>query len=62
MLHGESDMVVPFVNGKAVYDRAQSVGLSSTMITMESSGHVDWDDILTNYFTGLTTSLYYQVT
>ena len=54
-------MTVPYVNGKLVYDRAQSVGLPSTMITMEGLYHVPWDDIFKTYFTDLTTSLYQEV-
>lgn len=61
MLHGTKDMTVPYVNGKAAYDRAQSVGLPSTMITMEGLYHVPWDDIFKTYFTDLTTSLYQEV-
>ena len=62
MLHGTKDATVPYVNGKAVYDKAQSVGLSSKLITMEGLGHVPWDAVLTTYFTDLTTSLYQEVT
>ena len=43
-------------------DHTQSVGLSASMITMEGLSHVPWDDILTTYFTDLTTSLYHDVT
>ena len=62
MLHGTKDSTVPYVNGKEVYDKAQSVDLSSTLITMEGLGHVPWNDMLTTYFTDLTTSLYQEVT
>ena len=62
MLHGTADMTVPYVNGKEVYDRAQSVNLPSTLITMPGLYHVPWDDILTTYLTDLTTSLYLEVT
>ena len=62
MVHGTADTVTPYASGLAAYDRAQSVGLTSSMITMEGSEHVKWDDILTTYFTDLTTSLYEDVT
>ena len=63
MLHGTKDMTVPYVNGKAVYDRAQKVGLSSTLITIEGAGHVPMKEIMEDeYFTKFTTSLYDEVT
>ena len=62
VIHGTQDATVPYVNGKAAYERAQSVGLASTMITIEGTGHRVWNDFLTNYFTDLTTSLYQEVT
>ena len=62
MLHGTADRLVPYVNGKAVYDRAQSQKIASTMITMDGLGHVPWDDILNTYLTDMTTSLYQEVT
>ena len=62
MLHGTADMTVPYVNGKEVFDRAQSVGLPSRLITMKGLRHVPWDDIFKTYFTDLTTSLYLEVT
>ena len=62
MLHGTVDMTVPYVNGKEVYDRAQSIGLTSKLITMPGLRHVPWDDIFKTYFTDLTTSLYEEVT
>ena len=62
MLHGTVDMTVPYVNGKAVYDRAQSVGLPSKLITMDGLNHVPWDDIFKTYFTDLTTSIYLEIT
>lgn len=61
MLHGTVDTTVPYVNGKAVYDRAQDVGLSSKLITMKGLNHVPWDDIFKTYFTDLTTNLYEKV-
>ena len=61
MLHGTVDTTVPYVNGKAVYDRAQDVGLSSKMITMKGLDHVPWADIFKTYFDDLTTNLYEKV-
>jgi len=48
MLHGTADCTVPYVNGKKVYDRAQTKGLSSGLITMEGAAHVPWDVIFTS--------------
>jgi len=62
MLHGTSDFLIPYENAEAMYDRAQSVDLPSTMITMEGLGHVPMDDILIGYFTEMAFSLYLQVT
>ena len=62
MWHGILDSIVPYVNGKAVYDRAQSVDLPSTMITYGGRGHVSWDDILGSSFPDLTYSVYQLVT
>jgi len=45
VLHGTADTTVPYVDGKAVYDRAQAVGLSSELISMEGAAHVPWDVI-----------------
>lgn len=45
ILHGTADLTVPYVDGKAVYDRAQAVGLSSEIITMQGAAHVPWDVI-----------------
>ena len=59
MLHGTADMGVPYVNGKAVYDKAQSVGLPSKFITMDGQGHAD---SIKNYLTDLEKSLYLLVT
>jgi len=39
LLHGTNDVVVPYANAKAIYDRAQSVGLPSKLITIEGAGH-----------------------
>ena len=62
MLHGTADKTVPYVNGKAVYDRAQDVGLSSEFISMPGLYHVPWDEIFKTYFTDLTTNLYEKIT
>ena len=64
LFHGTEDKTTPYVNGEAIYDRAQEAGQSSTLFTMEGEGHsilgliLDDDD----YFPDLTTSLYQQVT
>ena len=62
MLHGTADMEVPYVNGKAVYDRAQKVGLASALITMPDAGHVPFGLIFNTYMTQFTTSLYQTIT
>ena len=64
LFHGTEDKTTPYVNGEAIYDRAQEAGLSSTLFTMEGEGHsilgliLDDDD----NFSDLTTSLYQQIT
>ena len=58
LLHGTADALIPYVNGLAMYDCAQSVDLSSTMITMSGLGHVPMEEVETTYITDLTTSLY----
>eukprot|EP00931_Biecheleriopsis_adriatica_P101448 TRINITY_DN76580_c0_g1_i1.p1 TRINITY_DN76580_c0_g1~~TRINITY_DN76580_c0_g1_i1.p1 ORF type:complete len:311 (+),score=51.98 TRINITY_DN76580_c0_g1_i1:169-1101(+) len=40
MVHGTEDTVVPYANGKAVYDRAQAVGITSKLITIPNGSHV----------------------
>ena len=45
MMHGTADLTVPYVDGKAVYTRAQAVGLGSELITMNGAPHVPWDVI-----------------
>ena len=61
-LHGTDDEMNPYYNGQALVDRAQSVGLSATMIRLEGLGHVPIFEILTEYFEDLTTSLYQEIT
>ena len=62
LVHGSEDTTTPYENGKAIYDRAQSVGLSSTLITIEGEGHGIMGVAIDDYFTEITTSLYQQVT
>ena len=52
----------PYVNGQAMVDRAQSVGLSATMIELTDLGHVPIWEILSDYFEDLTTTLYQEIT
>merc|ERR1719446_271288 len=40
MVHGTADTIVPYVNGKAVFDRAQASGIKSKLITIPNAGHV----------------------
>jgi len=58
LIHGTHDTVTPYANAKLLYDRAQSVGLSSKMITIEGGGHGTWKKVQENHFADLTTSLY----
>ena len=58
MLHGTEDTYVPYVNGKAVYDRARHIGLGSLLVTMDGLGHAPWDALFDTYFTDFTTSLF----
>merc|ERR1712151_543895 len=45
MVHGTADLTVPYVNAKAVFDRAQSVGLKSKLITIPGGGHVPFQQL-----------------
>lgn len=45
MVHGTADSTVPYVNGKAVYDRAQAAGIKSKLITIPGAGHVPFDQL-----------------
>ena len=58
LLHGTDDTMTPYASGKAIYDQAQSVGLSSTLITIEGEGHMIEQAIFANYFDEMTTALY----
>ena len=64
LFHGTEDKTTPYVNGEAIYDRAQEAGLSSTLFTMEGEGHSILGLILESDddFPDLTSSLYQQVT
>ena len=62
LLHGTDDTMTPYASGLAIYDQAQSVGLSSTLITIEGEGHMIEQAIFANYFDEMTTALYNQVT
>jgi hypothetical protein len=45
MMHGTADTIIPYMNGKKVFMRAQAVGLESALITMQGAGHVPWNVI-----------------
>jgi len=45
IMHGTADTIVPYVNGKEMYTRAQAVGLQSSLITMQGADHVPWSVI-----------------
>merc|ERR1719291_81726 len=45
MVHGTADLTVPYANAKAVFDRAQSVGLQSKLITIPGAGHVPFQQL-----------------
>ena len=62
MIHGTEDFIVPYEFAKMGYDRAQSVGLPSTLITMDGLGHVPYEALLTTYFPDMMTGLYQLVT
>ena len=62
LLHGTEDRVVPYANGKAIYDRAQKVGLPSKLITIEGAGHSISDRMFNDHFDELTSTMYQQVT
>jgi len=62
LLHGENDTLVKYANGKKVYNRAQSVGLPSTFITIEGKAHGIMDEVRKNYMDELSSSLFELVT
>merc|ERR1719242_788965 len=62
LLHGTEDWATPYVNGKAIYDRAQEVGVPSALITIEGGGHMIQNEIFENRFDEMTTSMYELMT
>jgi acetyl esterase/lipase len=52
MVHGTADAIVPFVNAKAIFDRAIAAGLHAKLIAIPSAGHVPFKELFTegNYF------------
>eukprot|EP00931_Biecheleriopsis_adriatica_P050553 TRINITY_DN29275_c0_g1_i1.p1 TRINITY_DN29275_c0_g1~~TRINITY_DN29275_c0_g1_i1.p1 ORF type:complete len:381 (+),score=55.89 TRINITY_DN29275_c0_g1_i1:53-1195(+) len=40
LLHGKQDTVIPYLNAKAAFNRAQEVGVRSLLVTIEDGGHV----------------------
>jgi len=62
LLHGTEDRATPYVNGKAIYDRAQEVGVPSALITIEGGGHMIQNEIFENRFDEMTTSMYELMT
>jgi len=47
IVHGTDDLTIPYVNAKAMYDRAQEVGLESYMVEIDGEEHEPWDAMLT---------------
>ena len=58
LLHGTEDRATPYVNGKAIYDRAQDVGVPAALITIEGGGHMIEREIFENRLDEMTTSMY----
>jgi fermentation-respiration switch protein FrsA (DUF1100 family) len=51
LIHGNEDTVVPYVNGKEVFYRAQDVGLPSALVTIPGAKHVPFTEMfLPKYF------------
>lgn len=44
IVHGTEDYTVPYVNGKAVFDKAQAAGIPASMVTIYGARHVPWDE------------------
>lgn len=44
--HGTSDLIVPYNNGREVYEHAQSANLTSQFVRLPWAGHVPWDAIM----------------
>ena len=62
ILAGTTDTVTPYIYSKEAVEKAQSEGIPAELITMTGPGHVNWEDVHTNYFEDLTTNLYDLVT
>jgi len=52
MVHGTADAIVPFVNAKAIFDRALAAGIHAKLIAIPDAGHVPMKELFTegNYF------------
>eukprot|EP00746_Dinoflagellata_sp_MGD_P015405 gnl/MRDRNA2_/MRDRNA2_134206_c0_seq1.p1 gnl/MRDRNA2_/MRDRNA2_134206_c0~~gnl/MRDRNA2_/MRDRNA2_134206_c0_seq1.p1 ORF type:complete len:370 (+),score=51.72 gnl/MRDRNA2_/MRDRNA2_134206_c0_seq1:41-1111(+) len=43
IVHGTEDHTVPFVNGEAVYKRAEHVGIKAELISIQGGGHIPFN-------------------
>jgi len=46
MIHGTSDLIVPYNNGREVFDAAQAANLTSQFVRLPWAGHVPYSDIM----------------
>jgi acetyl esterase/lipase len=44
MIHGTDDYTVPYVNAKAVFDRATAAKIPASMVTIKGARHVPWKE------------------
>lgn len=56
-LHGTSDIIIPYVAGREMINRANEVGVQSLLLTIPQAGHVPWGNILDANETYLIQSL-----
>lgn len=60
MVHGTADLTVPYVNGRAVAQRASATGVPNKLITIPNGGHVPMEALLSTplYLEQFTSFLY----
>ena len=46
MIHGTSDLIVPYNNGREVFDAAQAANLTSQFVRLPWAGHVPYGEIM----------------
>jgi len=60
VIHGTDDEVVPYENGRALFERAREVSLPTAMISLPESGHVEWSDLASRPYRNRTLKYFFQ--